>query len=230
MAKRHNPVAKRSSRPWPLRVARAHPRLLIAALLGAIVLAAAPASLPVVTRVLIGWDAGVLLYLGAAFAMMARATVTDIGSHSAAQDEGAVALLALTVAAALASLGAIFVELATADPKAAGYGWHVALAIATVVLSWAFIHTILALHYAYDFYGERNHRACGLNFPGDDKPDYWDFIYFSFVIGMTFQVSDVGVTNKLIRRTVVAHGVLAFFFTTAIVALTVNIAASALQR
>ena len=105
--------------------------------------------------------------------------------------------------------------------------WSYALAIATVILSWAFIHTIFALHYAHDFYG-KGQRATGLKFPGDGQPDYWDFIYFSFVIGMTFQVSDVAVTNKWIRRSVVAHGVLSFFFTTTVVALTVNMAASAL--
>ena len=86
-----------------------------------------------------------------------------------------------------------------------------ALAIGTVVLSWAFTHTIFALHYAHGFYGEHL-RKSGLKFPGEGQPDYWDFIYFAFVIGMTFQVSDVAITNKSIRRTVVAHGALSFFF------------------
>ena len=156
--------------------------------------------------------------------MMARAPVAEIRKHADAQDEGAFALMVLTVAAAMASMGAIFAELAReGDMEPLSY----ALAIATVVLSWAFIHTIFALHYAYDFYGE-GQRANGLKFPGDAKPDYWDFVYFSFVIGMTFQVSDVAVTNKWIRRSVVAHGVLSFFFTTTVVALTVNMAANAI--
>ena len=126
----------------------------------------------------------------------------------------------------MASLGAIFAELASEGDVQPG-PWSYTLAIATVVLSWAFIHTIFALHYAHDFYG-KGQRATGLKFPGDDKPDYWDFMYFSFVIGMTFQVSDVAVTNKWIRRSVVAHGILSFFYTTTVVALTVNMAASAL--
>ena len=96
-------------------------------------------------------------------------------------------------------------------------------------MSWTFTHTIFALHYAHDFYGEAA-RADGLKFPGNTQPDYWDFVYFSFVIGMTFQVSDVAVTNKSIRRMVVAHGALSFFFSTAIVALTVNIAAGLIQK
>lgn len=219
------------TKSWPriVRVLRGHRRLVISAILGGLVLVALPSSLSLVVRVLLGWDIGVMLYLAAVIVMMARSPVDEIRLHSAAQDEGAFALLLLTVAAAVASLGAIFVELATVGPALPGYGLHVALAIGTVILSWAFIHTIFALHYAYEFYGDDD-CANGLKFPHDDKPDYWDFIYFSFVIGMTFQVSDVAVTNKLLRRAVVAHGVLAFFFTTAIVALTVNIAGNAIQR
>jgi uncharacterized membrane protein len=109
------------------------------------------------------------------------------------------------------------------------YGIYVALAIGTVVLSWTFIHTIFALHYAHEFYGSGEHKN-GLRFPGDGQPDYWDFIYFSFVVGMTFQVSDVAVTHKSVRRMVVAHGALSFFFTTAVVAMAVNIAASIIQK
>ena len=98
------------------------------------------------------------------------------------------------------------------------------LAVATILLSWTFIHVIFALHYAHEYYGE-GAKGGGLSFPGDDRPDYWDFVYFSFVIGMTFQVSDVQVTSKLLRRIVVAHGVLSFFFSVTILALAVNLAA-----
>ncbi len=86
---------------------------------------------------------------------------------------------------------------------------------------------MFALHYAHDYYGEGN-RANGLIFPGKDKPDYWDFMYFAFVIGMTFQVSDVQVSNRLIRRLVVTHGALSFVFNAAILAVTVNLATSAI--
>ena len=107
------------------------------------------------------------------------------------------------------------------------YGWHAALAVTTIALSWTFIHTLFALHYAHDYYGEGN-RANGLIFPGKDKPDYWDFAYFAFVVGMTFQVSDVQVSNRLIRRLVVTHGALSFVFNTAILAVTVNLATGAI--
>jgi uncharacterized membrane protein len=176
------------------------------------------------TKLLIGWDLGLALYLALACEMAARADLGHIRSRAAMQDEGALALLLLPVAAAVASLAAIFAELVIAK----GSDWrglHVALAIVTITLSWTFIHTIFALHYAHDYYGQ-GHRANGLQFPGNDKPDYWDFAYFSFVIGMTFQVSDVAVTNRAIRRLVWAHGILSFAFNTAILALTVNLASS----
>jgi uncharacterized membrane protein len=96
----------------------------------------------------------------------------------------------------------------------------------TIALSWAFIHTIFALHYAHEFYAQT--RGGGLAFPGEGEPDYWDFLYFSLVIGMTSQVSDVAVTAKPMRRIVAAHGVVSFVFNTTLLALAVNIAASAL--
>jgi uncharacterized membrane protein len=190
---------------------------------------ALPADIYVVTRALIGWDIGVLVYLAAAVVMMSHSGVADIRKRAAAEDEGAFGLLVLTVDAAIASLGAIFAELATIDRNDPHYALYIALAIVAVVLSWTFVHTIFALHYAHDFYGEGTRKE-GLKFPGDGQPDYWDFIYFAFVIGMTFQVSDVAVTHKSIRRMVVTHGALSFFFTTTIVALTVNIAAGIIQR
>ena len=220
----------KTAKPSPriVRVVRAHQRLGVSVALGLITAAVLPASFSGITRILLSWDIGVLFYLAAAAVMMSRSGVAAIRKRAAEEDEGAFALLVLTVAAAMASLGAIFAELATLDRADPHYGLYVALAIVTVVLSWTFIHTIFALHYAHDFYGGA--REEGLKFPGDEKPDYWDFVYFAFVIGMTFQVSDIGVTRKWIRRVVVIHGALSFFFTTAIVALTVNIAANVMQR
>jgi uncharacterized membrane protein len=179
---------------------------------------------------LIGWDVGVLIYLVAAAVVITQcSSASAMQSNAAAQDEGGFAILVLSVAAAIASLGAIFAELATIERANPNYGLYVALAIGTVVLSWCFTHTIFALHYAHSFYGEHL-RKNGLKFPGDGQPDYWDFVYFAFVIGMTFQVSDVAITHKSIRRTVVAHGALSFFFTAAIISVTVNIAANIIQK
>jgi uncharacterized membrane protein len=103
------------------------------------------------------------------------------------------------------------------------------LATVTIVLSWAAVHTTFALHYAHEYY--RGAKPGGLQFPSGDRhesADYWDFVYFSFVIGMTAQVSDVGITDKTIRRTATVHGIISFVYNTALVALMVNIAASAI--
>jgi len=97
-----------------------------------------------------------------------------------------------------------------------------------VVLSWAFTHTTFALHYAHEFHEQEATRGAALIFPGNEEPDYWDFLYFSLVIGMTSQVSDVAIACKPIRRTVSAHGVISFFFNVALLALMVNMAASAI--
>jgi len=214
--------------PRFVRVVRARPRLFFSAIIGLIVVAALPAEWRFATRALVGWDVGVALYLIAAFEIINRADIDHIRRAAATQDEGRFGVLALTVVAATASIGAIVALLGAPVAGAARDPMYLILATITIVLSWAFIHTIFALHYAHDFYGERGAKQAALQFPGNEKPDYWDFIYFSFVIGMTSQVSDVTVASKLIRRTVAAHGVVSFLFNVALLALTVNIAASAI--
>jgi uncharacterized membrane protein len=214
--------------PRAVRIVHARPRLFIAGgvtvVVTAVLAVAAPWRLP--TRLLVGWDIGVALYLVLAFQMMATSTIDRIRRRGAEEDEGQATILVLTVAAAMASLAAIFALLST-SARTERPVLPVVLATVTILLSWAFIHTIFALHYAHEFYDET--AGGGLAFPGDEKePDYWDFVYFSFVIGMTSQVSDVGITSKLIRRTAAAHGVISFFFNAALLALTINLAASAI--
>jgi uncharacterized membrane protein len=184
-----------------------------------------PGDWRLATRMLIAWDVGVAVYLVAVFLVMARADTGNIRRRSVLMDEGRIIILTLTAAAALASLGAIVVQL---SDKTGHAPLHLGLAVATLVLSWSFTHTIFALHYAHEFYAEKRYTDGGLAFPGKDEPDYWDFMYFSLVIGMTSQVSDVAVTAKALRRFVAAHGVISFVFNAALLALTVNIAASAL--
>jgi uncharacterized membrane protein len=196
-------------------------------MLGALVVVALPGELKLSTRLLVGWDFGVALYLTLAYAMIARSDVARIRRRAALQDEGQSAILILTVAAALASLGAIIAELGTTS-GATRHQSQLILATLTIVLSWGFVHSIFALHYAHEYYSQNGGHGGGLTFPGDEPPDYWDFVYFSFVIGMTSQVSDVAVTCRPIRRIVTAHGIVSFAFNAALVALTVNIAASAI--
>ena len=214
----HNPFRR------ALRIVHIRPRLFISAAVGIAVALLLPASLRGATRALIGWDVGVALYLGLAFRIIATTDIDGMRRHAARQDVGRNALLILIAIAALASLGAILVELGGANKAPA----HLALAAVTILLSWMFTHTIFALHYAYEYYDEEKHRGGGLNFPGDEPPDYWDFLYFSLVIGMTSQVSDVAVTSNRVRRMVAGHGVVSFIFNATLLALTVNIAASLL--
>lgn len=201
-----------------------HIRLLTSALLG---LAVTVALLLVTqwrtpTSILAGWDCGVALYLALIFRIMGRWSTDRIRQRACVEDEGAAALLVLTTASAVASLAAVVSELGH-HPGA----YQVALGGVTILLSWAFMHVIFALHYAHEFYGEgRDDRTGGLDFPGKEDPDYWDFLYYSLVVAMTAQVSDVQVTSKTIRRMTTVHGVVAFFFNVIILALTVNIVSS----
>jgi uncharacterized membrane protein len=207
-----------------LRIVRARPRLFLAAGLGLAAMTVLPADWRVATRSLTAWDIALGLYLVLAFRLMAKSDVTRIRRRAALQDEGRITILVLVAASALASLGAILAELAGAQ-GASRQPSHLALAAVTILLSWAFTHTIFAVHYAHEYYDENAGKGGGLKFPGDAPPDYWDFMYFSFVVGMTSQVSDVAVTSGAIRRMVAAHGVVSFIFNVTLLALTVNIAA-----
>jgi uncharacterized membrane protein len=223
-----------SGRPRPqlrvVRVVRARPRLFISALLGlaAFAIVAIAFDWRWSTRLLVGWDAGIVFYLILVASLAARSDVHRIRRRASLQDEGQITILIFTIAAAMASLAAIFVELGqtAGNPRLPG---HLVLAASTILLSWAFIHSMFGLHYAHEYYGNgRDHRIGGMSFPEDTEPDYWDFAYFSFTIGMCAQVSDVTVSSKVIRRTVLVHSILSFIFNAALLALTVNIAASAI--
>jgi uncharacterized membrane protein len=211
-----------------LRVLQLRLRLIIAALVGVVVAILLPSDWLLATRILTGWDAGIALYLILAYEIIARADLERLRRRAAQEDEGRFAILVLTAAASLFSLGAILFELGAVPGGPTRNPPHLLLGAITIFLSWSFIHTIFALHYAHEYYSDRGKRAGGLGFPGSGEPDYWDFVYFSFVIGMTCQVSDVAITSKAIRRTATAHGVVSFVFNVALLALTVNIAGSAL--
>jgi uncharacterized membrane protein len=215
----------------PLRIVRAHGRLFSSLAIGVAVFLAFPGAERIATRILIGWDVAVAVYLALAFVMVSRFDLELVHRRAASQDEGGGLILMLTVLAAVASIAAIIAELGSAhDVDTAAGNLYFAHAVLTILLSWTFIHVIFAFHYAHEFYGEgRDQHVGGLEFPDDDQPDYWDFIYFSFVVGMTFQVSDVQVTSKVIRRLVVAHGFVSFVFNVAILALMVNISSEILK-
>jgi uncharacterized membrane protein len=227
-------VAKQTDDPFllrfrkmskPVRVVYARPRLFISILIGIVAFFLLPGSLRPVTRLLISWDIFVTCYLVLAYIMMFRCGLAYIRRNAVLQDDGRFLILLVTALGAFASIAAIVFELGASNRS----GPQLALATVTIALSWAMVHTSFALHYAHDYY--RGAKPGGLQFPSGDEydhADYWDFVYFSFVIGMTAQVSDVGITDKTIRRTATAHGIISFVFNTALVALMVNIAASAI--
>lgn len=217
--------------PLPIRMARLHGKLVIAVVFGAAVgLSAAQFDLRLTTQILIGWNAGIALYLWLTHKMMRRADVAHIRRRSSEQDEGAFAILLLSIGATIASLVAIVFELGGAKQAHELVFLAALLAMTTILLSWGFVHTIFSLHYAHEYYGERGDgKIGGLIFPGGENPDYWDFLYFSLVIGMTSQVSDVAVTSKFIRRMAAVHGVLSFFFNVSVLALTVNTVSNLIQ-
>jgi len=208
----------------PVRLGYARPRTFISLGVGILVCLLVPGVQRPVTRLVLGWDALIAVYLMLVYAMMLCNDHQHIRRAAAMQDDGRFVILLVTALGAFASIAAIVAELGTHRGTA-----ELTIAIATIALSWAAVHTTFALHYAYDYY--RQAEPGGLQFPSGDKEDhadYWDFVYFSFVIGMTAQVSDVGITDKTIRRTATAHGIVSFIYNTALLALTVNIAASAI--
>ena len=212
--------------PRPVRVVYARPRTFASIAIGIVAFFLLPGSVRLVTRLLVAWDVFATLYLGLVYYMMLCSDHRRVKRDAVMQDDGRILILFVTAGGAFASIAAIVFELG---------GTHHAvpqliIATVTIALSWAVVHTAFALHYAHDYYGHA--KPGGLQFPSGDKEDhadYWDFVYFSFVIGMTAQVSDVGITDKTIRRTATVHGIISFVYNTALVALMVNIAASAIS-
>ena len=217
-------------RPLPIRMLRLHAKLAIGALVGLVFVFMAPFELLTTTRLLVGWDIGIGLYLALVHFTMWHCDIDRIRLRAAEQDEGAFVILLLTMAATFASL--IAIVFALGGSKQAPHQQAavlILLTFGTILLSWLFVHTIFALHYAHEYYGERRDGIIGgLNFPGDQDPDYWDFFYFSLVIGMTSQVSDVAITSRSIRRVATMHGALSFFFNVTVLALTVNMVSNAI--
>jgi len=209
----------------PVRLVYGRPRTFFAIAIGILAYALLPASLRQVTRALLGWDIFIAVYLLLVFTMAVRSGLTHIKRNAVLQDDGRFLILMVAALGAFASIAAIVFELGASQHS----GPALTLATVTIALSWVAVHTIFALHYAHEFY--RGAKPGGLQFPSGDtheNADYWDFVYFSFVIGMTAQVSDVGITDKIIRRTATVHGIVSFIYNTALVALMVNIAASAI--
>jgi uncharacterized membrane protein len=183
-------------------------------------------------RFILSWDAGVLVAMVLLIGLR-RALPDTMKRIAAQQDAGKWTVLFLTLVAGSASLVAIAGEVPLIrDAGEFEKIVRISLIIATIVLSWSFIHTIFALHYAHDYYASTPAGTAGgaavrkgLSFPGEAMPTYMDFAYFSFTIGMTFQVSDVQITDPAMRGLALTHGIISFFYATGILALTINMVA-----
>ena len=217
-----------SKLPKLFRIVLSRPRLFSSILAGILVAFFLPKSLALhpVTRAIIGWNAGAWLYLIFAARMMFWTTHEKIRTRAIAQDDGRYVVLGMVITAAIVSIGAIVAELSVVkDMHGMLRSAHITLAVLTILSSWTFTQVMFALHYAHDFYVTKTQTdSGGLEFPGTPMPEYSDFLYFSCVIGTSGQTADVSFTNRKMRRTGLVHCVLAFFFNTTLVALTINIA------
>jgi len=179
-------------------------------------------------HIFVTWDFFSFAILALVWIRIVSANPQNVSQNARLQDSSQTAIFVFVVISACASLLALAVLLHTAkDLSRAKLTEHIMLSAATVVCSWVLVHTVFALRYAHVFYkvcGELDApHGTGLDFPGEKQPDYLDFAYFSFVIGMTSQVSDVQITSKQIRRLALVHGIVSFAFNVVIVALTINI-------
>ncbi len=180
-------------------------------------------------RFMVAGDAFYIIYLASTAVLLFGATSARLRERAAAavDDEGVALIAVITLAAIALNLSSMFVFLS--QPEGPDL-LHAALSISGVPLGWLTLHTVMAFHYAHRYYARRGGPRGkagdpgGLTFPGGDEPGAYDFLYFSFVVGMTAQVSDVQVTSSRMRRLTLAHGIVSFFYNTVILALAVNIA------
>jgi uncharacterized membrane protein len=211
---------------------RSRPRLAVSILAGlsaGVAMLAFP-EMRASTRLIVGWDVLSVAFLGSMLATMMDHTPTDIRARAALDDEGRGFILTVVLVAAAASVWAVGAELSFAkDAKGLMKLGHVAMAFGTVVASWFMVQMIFTLHYAHEYYGvdedDGIRDAGGIEFPGHEAPDYWDFLYFAIVIGVASQTADCNIASKGLRRLNTVHCLVAFAFNTVIVALTINLTA-----
>lgn len=207
------------------RFAVNRPRIVLALVVGVAAGILLPGQWRTLARVMIGWNAAVWFYLCLVGWLLAHASEARARRMAEQENEGAVAVLTILSVGAAVSLAAIVVELATArNVSPADRVFHYVLTAMTVLGSWALLAVVFMFHYAHLFYRSPKGRPA-LQFPGDETPDFWDFLYFSVTIAVAAQTSDVVVASGAARKVVLAQSVLSFLFNAAILGLSINIAA-----
>jgi uncharacterized membrane protein len=216
---------------------QAHGRLLVG-LVVALIMFFLTHKTPPAVRFILVWSSFSFTILLMLWAIILTTTASEVRVIAGKQDSGRTIISIFVLFASVVSLFAVvFLMRSLPNPNQAGYPYHVGFAIISVILSWVMIHTIFAIRYTHLFYNllsegktsQKEHKG-GLIFPSDDPPDYFDFAYFSFVIGMTWQVSDIQISSKRIRRIVLFHGLLSFLYNTVILALTINIISDSISH
>lgn len=215
------------------RIVFSRPILFLGLLCGLISFGFLPSRLRGETRGIVAWDIGVGVFLILSAVLFFTAPPARMAANAEAEQEGEWTIFSLVMAGTAVSFIAIvseFSAMKTLHPAARSL--HVALVAYTLFASWLMAHTTFAFRYAHEYYqrsGNDTDFDRGLEFPGEKQPDYLDFLYFALVLGMTFQVSDVQITSRKLRRLATMHGLLGFLYNTVILALTVNLAAGLLS-
>ena len=181
------------------------------------------------SRWMLAWDVFSFSLLSLYWFIFYRSKATHIRQMAAVEDTSRVVIFFVTLICATASMLAVILLLTTKHETSSIKLLHLVIAITGMTLSWSLVHTVFAVRYAHMYYADHktkpNTHAGGLDFPDEDKPDFVDFAYFSFVLGMTFQVSDVSISSRKIRRMVLWHGLISFGYNVVIIALTINVVA-----
>jgi uncharacterized membrane protein len=212
---------------WMTRFVRSRPYLTAATLLGIAVALLTPGEHSGLQRALIGWNSGTWAYLLTMGWMMFRADHSQVRASAERQDERGGAVLGAVIVGAMFSVYAIVSELSNMK-QASGHqaALHYAFTALTVIGSWLLVGVMYCLHYAHLYY-TANKNTLPLKFPeGHVQPNYWDFLYFSFTLSIAVQTSDVQIMTRNMRKLVLGHCLLSFFFNLVILGLSVNIAAS----
>lgn len=207
----------------------AHYRLLIAAVASGVACYFSSQHNETPATILMTWLAFAATVIIMDWIIILTSHPKEVRQIASLEDSSRTIIFLIVIAASLISLGAILLLLqSTKGQSGDGVAFPVILSLTSVVVSWWLVHTLFTLRYAHLYYGTNKGAGKpnqGLIFPGDEEPDYFDFLYFSFVIGMTFQVSDVEISSRPIRRLALFHAIVSFVFNTAIVALSINVVA-----
>ena len=206
-----------------------HPRLTIAIALGfaaCIVAAFVAPSITLTSKCLIAWNVAGWIYMVLIMQRTFKSNAEDVRRIAEVEDENAGLVLVVVCVAAIASLAAIVLELAgIKGMSSSDKAMHYAFTGFTIVGSWLLIGVIFSLHYARMFYTWDGEDAALRFADGEQNPDYWDFLYFSFTISVAVQTSDVGVATRAMRKVVLAQSLIGFLFNTSILGFSINIAA-----